>query len=105
MTREEFLKAFGEMPPEDQEAIRAELLEGAASEKEVPLGSPMAMMQHMMQQMQSSGDPMAMCKEMMGKMQAGGDMYKQMMEKMQTGGDPMALCKEMMGKMKGGCGC
>lgn len=105
MTREEFLKAFDAMSPEDQAAIRAKLLEGAASGKEVPFGSPMAMMQHMMLQMQSGGDPMAICKEMMGRMKAGGDMVKQMMEKMQTGGDPMAMCKEIMGKRKGGCGC
>ena len=48
MNREDFLKAFADMSPGDQEAIRAELFGKRAS--------------------QETGDPMAMCQEMMQKM-------------------------------------
>ncbi len=48
MKREDFLKAFAEMSPGDQEAIRMELIVKVASQEAV--------------------DPMAMCQEMMQKM-------------------------------------
>ncbi len=79
MKREDFLKAFAEMSPEDQEAIRAELTgKGAPQEAGSPcgpMGMPEGMKEHMME----------------------------MMEKMKAGGDPMTMCKEMMEKMKGKC--
>jgi hypothetical protein len=99
MEKQDFLKAFAEMPPEDQEAIRSELIgEGAPLEA----GDPMAMCHEMMQKMMASGDPMAMCREMMGKMEAGCNpmiMCQDMMEKMKAGKDPKAICREMMGEM------
>ena len=48
MNREDFLKAFADMSPGDQEAIRAELIGRKASHE--------------------MGDPMAICHEMMEKM-------------------------------------
>ncbi len=86
MNREDFLKAFAEMSPEDQETIRAELIGKGASHE---TGDPMAMCHAMMEKIMASGDPMAMCQEMMQKMKAGGG--------------PMAMYQEMMQKMKGKC--
>lgn len=48
MKREDLLKAFAEMSPEDQDAIRGELIGKQASDK--------------------TGDPMAVCWEMMRTM-------------------------------------
>ena len=48
MKREDFLKAFADMSPGDQEAIRAELIGRGASHE---TGDPMAMFQEMMQKM------------------------------------------------------
>ena len=64
MNRADFLKAFGEMSPEDQEAIRAELAGKAASQEAL---DPMAMCQGMMEKMKAGGNPMAMFREMAGK--------------------------------------
>ncbi|MFQ5656453.1 MAG: hypothetical protein ACE5G5_02850 [Candidatus Methylomirabilales bacterium] len=103
MKREDFLKAFAEMSPEDQEAVRAGLI-GKGSSQET--ADPMAMCQRIMEKIMASGDPMAMCREMMGKMEAGGDpmaMVKEMTEKMKAGGNPMAICEKMMQTMKGKC--
>ncbi len=65
MNRADFLKAFGEMSPEDQEAIRAELAGKAASQE---AWDPMAMCQGMMEEMKASGNPMAIFREMAEKM-------------------------------------
>ena len=86
MKREDFLKAFADMSPGDQEAIRMELIGKVASQEAV---DPMAMCHAMMEKIMASGDPMAMCQEMMQKMKAGGG--------------PMAMYQEMMQKMKGKC--
>ncbi len=86
MKREDFLKAFAEMTPEDQDAIRAELIGKGASQE---TGEPLAMCHAMMENIMASKDPMAMCKEMM--------------EKMKAGGSPMAMWQEMIQKMKGKC--
>ncbi len=48
MKREDFLKAFADMSPGDQEAIRAELIGRKASHE---MGDPMAMCQEIMQKM------------------------------------------------------
>ena len=61
MKREDFFKAFAEMSPEDQEAIRAELIGKAAAD-------PMAMCQGMMQKIKAGGNPMAIFQEMTEKM-------------------------------------
>jgi hypothetical protein len=103
MKREDVLKAFAELSPEDQEAIRAELTGKGTSQG---TGDPMAMCHGMMEKIMASGNPMAMCQEMMDKMKAGGDpmaMCQEMMEKMKTGGNPMAVCEEMKQKVKKKC--
>ncbi len=81
MKREDFLKAFAEMSPEDQEAIRAELIGKAAD--------PTAMCHNMMERIMASGNPMEVCQEIM--------------EKMKTGGNPKAIFKDMTEKMTGKC--
>ncbi len=71
MMRDDFLKAFFEMSPEDQEAIRAELVGSASTAGPAPC-SPGAMKQHMMEmmkKMETSDEPMACCQEMMGMCQ------------------------------------
>ncbi len=65
MNRADFLKAFGEMSPEDQEAIRAELAGKAASQEAL---DPMAMCQGMMEKMKAGGNRMAIFREMAEKM-------------------------------------
>ncbi len=65
MKRADFLKAFGELSPEDQEAIRAELAGKAASQEAL---DPMAMCQGMMEKMKAGGNPMAIFREMAEKM-------------------------------------
>ncbi len=65
MNRADFLKAFGDMSPEDQEAIRAELARKAASQEAL---DPMAMCQGMMEKMKAGGNPMAIFREMAQKM-------------------------------------
>ncbi len=64
MNRADFLKAFGEMSPEDQEAIRAELAGKAASQE---AWDPMAICQGMMEKMKAGGNPMAIFREMAEK--------------------------------------
>lgn len=78
MKREDFLKAFAEMSPEDQDAIRAEIVGKGASTASGAACAPGAMKQHMMEMMkkiQAGDNPMAMCQEMMG-------MCQEMMQKM-----------------------
>ncbi len=65
MNRADFLRAFGEMSPEDQEAIRAELAGKAASQE---AWDPMAVCQGMMEKMKAGGNPMAIFREMAEKM-------------------------------------
>lgn len=70
MNKDDILKAFAELSPEDQKAVRTELTrEEEVEEAGSPFGSG-GMKEHM----------------------------KEMMEKMKEGGDPMAICKEMMKK-------
>ncbi len=65
MIREDFLKAFAEMSPGDQEAIRKELVEETAAED--PRDS-MEMCREIMEEMKAGGDPMTVCKDMMRKL-------------------------------------
>jgi hypothetical protein len=70
MDRKEFLKAFSELTPEDQAAVRAEFL-GKGTPETGSACCPEGMkepMRQMMEMMQSGGGPMAMCQEMMEKM-------------------------------------
>ena len=64
MNRADFLKAFGEMSPEDQEAVRAEVAGKAASQD---AWDPMAVCQGMMEKMKAGGNPMAIFREMAEK--------------------------------------
>lgn len=78
MTRKEFLQAFRDMSPEDQEAIRTEL---AALETQPACPCPPAMKQHVMEmveKMQTSEDPAGACQEMMR-------MCREMMQRMAKG--------------------
>lgn len=63
--RKDFLKAFAELSPEDQEAIRGEIIEKGALQE---TGDPVSMCHEMMEKMKAGGDPMAVCQEMMQKM-------------------------------------
>jgi hypothetical protein len=74
MTRDDFLKAFEAMSPEDQQAVRTAILERAAT----GCCSPNEMQQHMqamMKMMAASETPMEGCQQMMG-------MCQEMMKKM-----------------------
>ena len=61
MTKEEILKSFAELSPEDQEAIRKEIAGGGTT------GSPMEMCQQIMEKIHKGEEPMSVCKEMMAK--------------------------------------
>jgi hypothetical protein len=68
MNREEFLKAFAEMSPEDQEAILTELTKQGGAEEAKTACSLAAMKKHMrkmMEKMLEGGGPMAWCAAMM----------------------------------------
>jgi hypothetical protein len=67
MNSEEFLKAFHELSPEDQQAIRAELLK--AEPESCSAGEMTQRMMEMMKKIQASENPMECCKEMMGMCQ------------------------------------
>ena len=64
MKTADFLKAFGEMSSEDQEAIRAELWGKAASQE---TRDPMAMCHGLVEKMKAGGNPMAIFLEMAEK--------------------------------------
>jgi hypothetical protein len=61
MTKDEILKSFAELSPEEQEAIRKEIAGGETT------GSPMEMCQQIMDKIQKGEEPMTVCKEMMQK--------------------------------------
>lgn len=69
MNKEECLRVFAEMSPEDQKMVRAELLsKGDPQETGHACCCTDAMKQQlcgMMEKMQASENPMAMCEEMM----------------------------------------
>lgn len=68
MKKEDLLKAFTELSPEDQQAMRAEILAKGASKKTGQACCTDAMKEHlhgMMEKMHASENPMAMCEEMM----------------------------------------
>ena len=70
MTRDEFLKAFAAMSPQDQEAIRAEITGKGKRQEAGATSSPTDLMGKVMEKMKAGGNPMSMCKEMMKKMAA-----------------------------------
>lgn len=105
MKREDFLRAFAELPPENQEAIRI-ILSGQGVPRETWV--PMAMCHEMVAKMMASKDPMDMCRRILEDPDWGGDpkeLCTDMMERMQAGGDAMAVCHEMMQKIAGQCAC
>lgn len=68
MKKEDLLKAFAEMSPKDQQAVRAEILAKGATEKTGQACCSDAMKEQlcgMMEKMHTSENPMAMCEEMM----------------------------------------
>ena len=69
MNKEDCLKAFAEMSPEDQQAVQAEILAKGATEKTGQSCCCTDAMKEqlcgMMEKMQGSENPMAMCEEMM----------------------------------------
>ena len=80
MSKDEVLKAFEALSPEDQQAVRTELSERASAS----CCSSEEMQEHMgamMKMMQSSSNPMEHCKEMMEMCQ------KMMGQKMSPGGE------------------
>lgn len=77
MKKEDFIKAFSELSPADQAAVRDEILVTAKETEEAAAcctGPMKAHLTDMMEKMAASENPMAMCNEMMrmcqDKMQA-----------------------------------
>ena len=67
MNREEILKAFSELSPEDQETVRTEIGGSAQTGGEGEFESPLEMCRTIMGKIEAGDDPMAVCKDMMAK--------------------------------------
>jgi hypothetical protein len=89
-TPDEWLQGFAALSPEDQNIVRARLLQG---EEKSEAGSRC--------------DPAAMMEQMMGRMAGQGSdvtgMCKTMMEKIAEGAGPMGMCQQMMRKKEDNC--
>jgi hypothetical protein len=66
MTKEEILRALGEMPPEEQELIREEILMLGYDTPEA--GSAMATCVEIMKEIRDGKDPVQVCREMIEDM-------------------------------------
>ena len=88
-TPDEWLKAFAALSPEDQDIVRARLLQGKEPSESG-----------------SSCDPAAMMERLMGRMTGQGSdvtgMCKTMMQKIAEKAGPMAMCQQM-GKKEDNC--
>ena len=80
MKVEQFIRAFGELSPEEQDRVRSQIGPEQAAPSSCCSEDMMQHMKQMMGKIEKSKDPMAMCREMMRMCQ----------EKMSTAGSGCA---------------